>query len=171
MPSLTIQLIGFAAIGFILVSFQLNKRSTILIMLLVGQVLFSMHYGLLGAWTAVMTNLLAVVRGYVYYNKNRYTWARSSAWVYVFVGITWVAVIFTWEGWYSLLVVTGMTIETIALWQNNPKYIRISMLVERPLFFTYSLIVGSYAGLAADIIFSISIIIGMFRFDRKSLKD
>jgi len=160
------QAIGFVATICVLLSFQQKTRARILIWLLLGQILFAAHFGLLGAFTAVVTNVVAIARGAVYYCKPTQAWAKSKLWLYVFIGLMAVGGFLTWEGWYSVLVLGAMMIETIGLWSDKPRTIRWVMLLIRPIYFTYSLVVGSYAGMTADVIFSISIIIGMIRFDR-----
>jgi len=165
---LFIQLIGVGAIISIIWSFQQKKRSAILFFLSIGQVLFSIHYGLLGAWTAVAINVIGIVRGIVFYYKPRYHWAQQPIWAVLFIVAFWIGGFMTWAGWHSVLPLLAMTIETIGVWRNDPKQMRWFLLATRPLFFAYSLIVGSYAGMVADVVFSISIITGMVRFDRNS---
>lgn len=164
--SIFIQLIGLAGMLCILWSFQQNKRSLILVYLIIGQILFSIHFGLLGAWTAAVIDVIAIVRGIIFYYKPHQRWAQNPAWVIFFISCIWFAGIITWEGYRSLFLIIAMTVESIALWNNNPKNIRWCMLASRPLFFSYNILVGSYAGMVADILFTISLIAGMIRFDR-----
>lgn len=161
------QLIGIVAVVCVLWSFQQNKRSRILLLLLAGQTLFSIHFALLGAWTAVVINLIGMLRGVLFNLKAERRWVQHNAWVYIFIALFWTSGYFTWEGARSVLPLLAMTIETIGLWCRDPKTIRWFMLVIRPLFFIYAFLVGSYAGMLADILFSTSIIVSMFRFDRK----
>jgi hypothetical protein len=167
MTNILIQLIGLAAMGCVLWSFQQNKRSAILLLLIAGQLLFIFHYGLLSAWSAVAVNLVGIGRGVIYYLKPSRSWLQSKFWLYLFIGLFILAGILTWEGPRSLLVMFAMSLEAVGLWSNQPKQIRWYMLATRPFFFTYSLLVGSYAGMIADITFSLSIFVGMWRFDRK----
>lgn len=168
MPLNLTQAIGFVAIICVLLSFQQNTRGRILIWLMLGQVLFTAHFGLLGATTAMATNLIAIARGVIFYFKPNYLWAKNPVWLYIFLAGIAVAGYFTWEGYRSLFVLGAMMLETVGLWGDRPRTIRRTMLAVRPIYFIYSLIVGSYAGMVADVIFSLSIIIGMIRFDRKT---
>lgn len=165
--SAIIQLIGFAGVAALVSSFQFNKRSHILVALLITQILFATHYSLLHAWTGVAMNVIAILRGCVFYFKPKYGWAQWFGWVYMFIALLILATAATWAGYLSLLPLIGMSIETIGLWQNHPKHIRWYMLACRPFWFTYAILIGSYAGMTADILTSISLIIGMVRFDRK----
>lgn len=166
MSSLLIQIIGLLATGCVLWSFQQKQRSHILLWLILGQILFALHFGWLGAFTASAANIIAIVRGIVFYFKPSRLWAKLTIWPYLFIGLIGISGYLTWQGWQSALVLGAMAIETTGLWSNQPRTIRRVMLGIRPIYFTYSLLVGSYAGMLADVIFSISIIIGMMRFDR-----
>lgn len=166
-----VQLLGLAGVATLVVSFQFNKRSTILCSLIVTQLLFATHYSLLQAWTGVAMNLIAISRGCVFYFKPHHSWAQWSGWLYSCIILFLVAGYFTWGGYVSILPLLGMSIETIGLWQNHPKQIRWWMLASRPMWFTYAVLVGSYAGMVGDTITAISLIIGMVRFDRQRPKE
>ncbi len=170
MRPILIQFIGIAAMGCVLWSFQQNHRSRILVLLLLGQLLFIFHYGLLFAWSAVAVNCIGILRGIIFYLKPQHKWLQTSFWLYLFILLFALSGVVTWEGPRTLLVVFAMSLEAFGLWHHQPKKIRWFMLATRPFFFTYSLLVGSYAGMVADIVFSLSIIIGMWRFDRSSEK-
>lgn len=165
---ITVQLIGLLAMGCVLWSFQQNKRSAILLLLIAGQLLFIAHYSLLFAWSAVAVNCIGILRGITFYLRPNYRWAQHSFWLYLFIVLFALSGILTWEGPRTLLVVFAMSLEAVGLWRSNTKQIRWFMLATRPFFFTYSLLVGSYAGMVADVVFSVSILIGMWRFDRKA---
>lgn len=167
MSSLLVQIIGLLGMCCVLWSFQQNKRGHILLWLVLGQILFTLHFSYLGALTAAATNFVSILRGLVYYYKPSRPWAKLNIWPYVFIGLIGLSGYLTWQGWYSALVLGPMAVETVGLWSNHPRTIRRLMLGIRPIYFTYSLLVGSYAGMLSDALFSLSIIIGMVRFDRR----
>ena len=82
----------------------------------------------------------------------------------------WIAGIITWRGYFSLLPIIAPTIESFGLWNKKTKHMRSFFIAGRPLLFTYNLIVGSYAGMVAEIFIFSSIFIGMIRFDYKKNK-
>jgi hypothetical protein len=171
MSDLLIQLIGVLGTGCIFWSFQQNKRSRILLWLIIGQILFGTHFALLGAWTGAAMNLIALGRGIIFYLKPNYRWAKHPTWPYIFIVVSSLGGVATWAGYVSLLNIVASNIETIGVWRNQPRQIRWFLLGVRPLYFCYSLLVGSYAGMVADLLFSASLILGMMRFDRKTVID
>lgn len=158
------QIIGFFASSFIVLSFQAKKRKHILYTLMVGQVLFCIHFFMIGAYTGSALNLLSVFRSFVF-SQNKKKWASKIFWLYNFIVLFWVTGFLSWEGYISLLPTVGMTIISFALWNKNEKKVRKLSLFARPFWFTYVLISKSYAGIITEILLLISIIIGIIRYD------
>ena len=165
MSQLVTQSIGFIAAFFIIFSFQKNKRKLILSLFFIGQLLFVIHFGLLGAWTAVGMNIIAALRTFIFNQKEPKSRTKNNFWLYSFILLFWIAGILIWEGYSSLLLIAASTAESYALWKSNTKHIRLLMLIPRPFFFTYNFIVGSYGGMLTEAIVFISVIIGIIRFD------
>ncbi len=161
-------LIVFVNSCSILLSFQINKRNLILLFLTIGQLFFVLHFGLLGAWSAGAMNFIAMIRGYVFYNREKFKWAKSIFWLYFFISIFWVAGILTWKNFYTLFLTVAMTIDSFSLWQKEEKILRMTMLLPRPLWFIYNFTVHSYAGMLTEVFIFLSLLIGIIRFDVKN---
>ncbi|MCB1190424.1 MAG: YgjV family protein [Leptospiraceae bacterium] len=157
-----IQLIGFIALLFVILSFQKNKRNEILFFIVIAQVLFAIHFGLLGAYTAMSANIIAVFRGIVYIKR------KERIFLYIFILLFLISGYVTWEGYRSILPVVAMVVETIGFWLHNTKYIRIINLIPRPMWLSYNIMAGSIAGIVCEFFVLGSLIVGMMRFDRKT---
>ncbi len=172
MNNFIIQGIGFIALLFIILSFQNNTRYRILFFLWIAQVLFVIHFGLLGAWTAVAMTAIGAARTYIFNFRNTKKWADNKLWMYSFLISFWIAGVIVWEDYYSLLPIIAMTIETVGLWMKNTTHIRAINLFPHPLWFFYNFIVNSYAGMVTEIFVFSSIFIAIIRYDilRKKVK-
>lgn len=160
-----IQGIGYLALLFVLLSFQKNKRVTILLLMLVGLILFVIHYGFLNAWTGALMNLVEAGVVFVSYKKETDLWAKHRFWLDIFVVTYVVAGIITAKSFIDFLPIVAQVFGAIAVWQKNPKAIRFLMLIPRPLWFIYNFTVGSYAGMTAETLILASVLIGIIRFD------
>ncbi len=85
--------------------------------------------------------------------------------LYIFLGLFIGLGMFAWEGWYSVLPIAAMVIETTGLWMKRPAVIRIINIFPHPCWFIYNFIVGSYPGMATEIFVIASIFIGIIRLD------
>jgi len=133
--------------------------------MLTGLLIFVVHYSLLGAWTGALMNFIEAGVVFVAYKKEKESWAKQKFWPYIFIIIFITAGLITSKAAIDFLPILAQIFGTIAVWQKNPKAIRFIMLVPRPLWFFYNLIVGSYAGMATEVFIFFSIAIGIVRFD------
>jgi hypothetical protein len=165
---LIVQLIGFVALGVAVLVYQFNTRKQILIILSLASLLFSIQFFLLGAYSGAVLNLINVARNYCF-QKYRYR-KRSAIILWGFIGIFSVATALTWQGPLSLLPAIGMISGAFANWQLKAKHIRLLSLVSPPAWFIYALAVHSYAAMLGEVLILTSILVGMYRLDRKGEK-
>jgi len=165
MNQIIIQGIGYLALLFVVLSFQRNSRPKLLFFMIIGLVLFVVHYALLGAWVGALLNLIEGGMTFVAYRKETDAWAQKRVWPYAFAALFIIAGVVVAKSYVDLLPVIAQIVGTIAVWQTNPKRIRFIMLIPRPLWFTYNLFVGSYAGMTTEVIILLSVVIGAVRFD------
>ncbi|MDO8480814.1 MAG: YgjV family protein [Nanoarchaeota archaeon] len=158
-----VQLLGFIGLGIIFFSFQKAKRSSFLTLLFTGQLFVIAHFTLLGAWSAAVMNAIAATRSLLFKKRVQ----SNNTLLYLFIVCFWLAGIFTWAGYHSLVLALAFTLETIALWKEDTQNIRYIMLAARPLFFVYNFVVGSVAAMVADGAFLVSLIVGIVRMRKK----
>ena len=165
MIQLIAQVIGFLALLFVLLSFQKNNRYFILLFLIIAQILFTIHFGLLGAWTGAAMNGVAALRTYIFNQRESKHWSNNHVWLYLFILLFWISGIISWKGYFSLLPILAMTVDSFAVWNKKTSNIRLFMLIPRPLWFVYNFTVGSYAGMITEVFVLFSIVVGVIRFD------
>jgi Bacterial inner membrane protein len=160
---LLIQGIGLVALLLNLSVFQTNTRKIMLLLGLSACLLWTVHFYLLGAAAGAAMNLLAAGRFCVYYKIDP---SKQNRWImWLFIGLTTLAIAITWKGAVSLLPFAGTITGVIAFWQRSPKYIRLLALASPPPWFIYGAIVGSYPGMAAEALLLGSTFVGQYRFD------
>lgn len=165
------QIIGFLALGLVILSFQKNNRLTLLLVMLGGLILFVIQYTLLNAWTGAFMNLIEAGMVYVSFKKETTKWAKSNWWLYIFITLYCLFGLLSYKNITDLLPIIAQAFGAVAVWQTNSKTIRYLMLIPRPLWFIYNLIVGSYAGMITEVLILFSLIIAIVRFDILKLKE
>lgn len=164
------QIIGFIALVLLVIVFQKNNRKTMLRLMMVAALLFSVHFYLLGALTGAAINLLNVFRSFVFEHRNDKKWAKHQWWLYVFLAAIIAIGIKTWAGYYSMFVIIASGSQTIAFWSKNTRKIRFIALIPPPFWFAYNLIVGSAPGMITEAMILGSLLVGIYRFDIKKQK-
>lgn len=91
------QIVGFVGITVNVLIYQQKNRASILKMKLVSDVLWAVHYLMIGAYTAVAVACLGILREFVFMKRKK----LSSLVAFLILGLFSVAV--TWKGWLSLL--------------------------------------------------------------------
>jgi hypothetical protein len=167
MSTILIQSIGFIGLFFNVISFQQKKRDGILLLMLVGQAAFLIHFILLGAWTAVGMNFVGVARTLVFRLRDQKNWAEWKYWPIIFMFLFLIAGLLAQESWLGALPVVAMFIDTMGLWMKDARKLRLISLFPHPLWFVYNLIKGSWAGVICEIFVFLSIIIAVIRYDLK----
>ena len=158
------QVLGLIGSLISFTSVQTGSRRKILLLQLLCCVLWIVQYGLLGAWTGVLINLLGLARGTVCAFNDR-PWASSRWWLVLFLVCYGVSPLLTWDGPYCLLLGLAMMLTTVALWSRNMRLTRLLFLLNSPPVFLYNLIAGSYTSAAIEVAAFCSFVLAVWRFD------
>lgn len=162
-----VQILGFAAMGLGIGSFQLKTRKGILFMQLVASLLWTTHFFLLGKFTGAALNGVAILRNAVYMQKDRFSWVRSAA-VPAVTGAAFVLCgILTWDGFMSIFPTAAMVLSSVSLYITEEKKIRIISLFVSPLWLIYDAWSFSVGGVAAEVFTIVSILLALWRFRTK----
>lgn len=162
--------IGFGGAALNFLSFQQNKRSRIIGFQIVAALLFITHYIFLGftsgedAFTGAALNFIGLTRSIVFINNDK-KWAKSPVWLVIFIVVSAIAGVLTWEAWYSFLPSTAMILTTVSYWMKDETKIRLITFPSSPCWLIFNIITGSVAGIVTECIVMSSLIIAIVRYD------
>lgn len=173
---LTAQLIGIAAMGFNILSYQQKTRNRAIAFQLIGSLMFSVNFFLLGAIVGAILNVVSAIRAVVFLNKDKLH-ANHPAWLAGFILVYLLSFVLTFTAFdkvpspVNLLVeflpVIGMTATTVSFRMSDAKAIRRFGLISSPSWLIYNIANFSIGAIACEVLSLGSIIIGIFRHDRK----
>ena len=164
MQFILVQAVGLIGSLIAIAGMQTDNRRTILLTQLAGCLCWMFHYGMLGAMTAVFTNIISLGRSVVFLN-NAKPWAKSRLWLWFFLVLLFVNSALTFDGWISLFPAIGMTLTTVALWSHSTRVTRLLMLINSPFWLTYDIWSRSYTCAVVEVITFFSFILAIWRFD------
>ncbi len=136
MLTLIAQIFGIVGMGTVCVMYLGRKRKTILLAKFTGDVLWFVHYFLIGAYSGAALNLVGLGRETVFLNKGK-KWASHIFWLYFFLGITITSCLITWEGPVSLLPMIGSCCAVVSFWCTKPLHIRLLGFPAQTLWLIY----------------------------------
>ncbi len=164
------QALGVLAIVLGFLNYIVKTRGQVLFIHSMTTVCFMLHYLCLGAWTGMAMNFVAFIRNIVYYRagKNgRVSKVLSIAFTVIMGAMGLAVSLVAKEGWYFILSVVGLTINSFAMSFRNPNNIRKSILITSPLVLAYDCFVHSVGGAVYESVAIISAIIGLIRHKKK----
>lgn len=145
-----IQLIGFTAWIFLLLSYYRKTTNKILIFQIIATILYCVHYYLLGAYSGLYICIFEVARDYLYYKKDIDDKIYfSTIPIYIIFGII------SYKGMYDLLPIVSSLIDGYSLTKKRIVIIFFSIL-SYISWVIYDLCVISYSCAVTDSIIAIS---------------
>jgi hypothetical protein len=157
---------GFIALAFDFYVLQKDQREKMLGIKMITHFFFFLHYLLLGAMSGSVVNIVGAARIYVFKRRLFKKWANNKIWLYFFILLFIIVGLVTWDGYITLLPVTGMVIGTIAFWLHQPKQIRFLIVFSTLPWIVYNILVNSYPGIIGNVLILISTGLGIYRFDK-----
>ena len=123
---------------------------------------------MLAAVTGGISYVLNTVRSFCLGSRSRFLKGKIMCAVLCVMQVA--ALIFTWDGWWSILPVAANIAATVGGYTYNPRKIRlVGMLVNSPLWIIYDGIIGSCAGILDEIVTEVSMIVSTFRYGWENL--
>ena len=165
MKILTAQIVGIIGMILLALCFQVNNKKKTLLIKLSADIMWGIHYFLLGGLSGVVLNVIGAARETVFYfEKNE---KRMKVWLIVFVTINWVIGLITMKELYNLLPTICSAVATYSFWQKDLKVIRILALVNAVVMFTYDIFLISYVGMISESVTVISALTALYRYRKK----
>ena len=163
-----IQAIGIVGTVLFFLSYQFKSNKTLFRVQFLSYLCYTVHLLMLGAVTGGISYVLNTVRSFCLGGKNKFL---KSPWACIIIcALQIVTLIFTWDGWPSILPVAANIAATIGGYTYNARKIRIAgIFINSPLWIIYDIIVGSWAGILDEIISEASMLISIVRYGWKNL--
>lgn len=170
------QALGIIGMAFNLASYQMKSQKLLITLQMFGAIFFTVHFGMIGAITGCILNVVGILRAFVYSNKDK-KWASSPFWLPFFICLYVITYVLSFTVFgiepkplnflIELLPVIGMIALNLGFVMKDAGKVRITALICSPSWLIYNIIKGSIGGSITEILSLISIIVGMLRLDKK----
>ena len=163
------QIIGWIGTIVNTISFQAKNTIHMILMQASAGIIFGIHYILLGAPTAGLTQFIFSAN-IILLSFNTDDWKNWKGWKWVISGVVLAIFAFTWSGPIGLIPCGCSIIATFVNWSRNGKTIRLwRLIVLSPLWIFYDILVHSWPGIVLELIAMSSALISIFRYGLKNL--
>ena len=147
-------------LGFI--SYQQKRPAGIIFFQIATGVAFTIHYFLLGEITGAAVNLINSVLAVFYYLRAKRE-RKDIITPIILCSIIVAVTLFTWDGWYSIFLLTGIVVINLSLAISDPQKIRAMMYIKSPLCLLYNFFALSIGGVIYEVVVLTSATIGIIR--------
>ena len=157
------QIIGIIAPVLTVISYQLNTKRSVMLVLTGATVAICINYFLLGATSGFVLNVVGLARNICCIfvkekSKGSYIVGGVFALVMCILGV------FSWQGIHSLLIIVGLAINTVFMALGNPQRLRQSILLTSTLILLYNVIEFTLGGIVNELLAISSSVVGIIRF-------
>lgn len=159
------QVVGILAIITFALSPHQKKKKKILTVQLISSVLYALQYLLLGAFSAVATNIIGAVKNWVFYLYAKKDKEIPIAILCIYIIILLISGIFTYTNIFSIFPIILSILYAYGVWQSNLKVFRIISVFGAVCWIIYNFAVGAYVSAIGNIVQLISAIIAVVRID------
>lgn len=156
-------IIGWIAAAICLLLYVSKKRERIFAIKLSTDFLWITNMLLLGLYTGLVVQAIAVGRSLVFSQRGKAKWADHPFWLVLFIALTLISPILTWAGPVSLLPAIGSVTSTLSFYCKRPQHIRYFALPTCILWGAYGLLCQNYPSMVSNIFSLISAIVGIWR--------
>lgn len=156
------QAIGLLGIAVFLFTYHGKNVKQMVKVKLAVDIIWGVHYLLLGAIGGFATNVICIMREIVLLNNNK-RFFNNKLWLVFFMLINWIVAIFSNKGIPGLIPAMATTLATWSFWHDNPQKARIIGMTNNVMMFIYDIFVLSYTGLVAESLSFCSVMVAYFR--------
>ena len=157
------QILGFIAFLVSLYAYQKVNKKDILLCMVISNIINLVHYLILGAYSGCITKVIAIFRDIFIVLKEKNKRLSSVLFLIIFILIYIGVSIYTFTNILSLFPLVAAIIYIIPTWLGNSKTVKKTALFCYILCLIYNIYVSSIAGVIANIVSIVSIIIGLKR--------
>ncbi len=160
------QIFTILTYGLLAISYYGKSRKNVLIISFLSVAANTIAYILLNAYTGVAMCIVALIRNIIFLiderrnGKSDKIYKKDIVILIILFGISIISSIFTYNGFYSLLVVFGTMIYTYSVWQKKTSVYKILGIPTEFLFVLYNIYIKSIFGVIAETILMICSITG-----------
>ncbi len=165
------QVIGVLGVAVLFLAYQMKVKKTLLLLQMLGIALLSTQYFMINALSGAVLNVVCLIRTlFFYFTEEKIKNEKLKTYVFplFFAGLVCVFGVLSWEGWYSILMLVCLAVNSFCTGALNPQSFRKSLLFTCVLALIYNIIVFSIGGMLNEVVSMISATIGIVRYRKET---
>jgi drug/metabolite transporter (DMT)-like permease len=161
------QLFGLIASFCMIMSSQRKYKAEILLLLLLGECFFALSFLFLQAYSGFFMSLIGIVITTTSYLYNHYKKKVPIIFIILIIISVIIVGFFYYQEPIDVLPIIGATLYAISSIQAKEQNIRRMSLIIASLWIIYDVKVGAYVAIISDVLYIISSLTAIIRYDSK----
>lgn len=163
------QSIGIIAMVAIILSFQCKSNRRLIVTIGIGALLFAVSYFLLGQHSAAVFNIISVICSIVCLKDNFKNPLVFGSIVVLYL----VATLFTYTGWWSLVLMMAQVAGSYSMMFRNGKFIRnMRFFFVSPVWLVNNTVMCfTIGGIVCEIITMLSVVVSFVRYRKTGFEE
>ena len=164
------QFFGILVIIANVLSMQMKNKKQIILMFVLGNLFSAINFILLQSYSGAVICFFAIIQTFInkiFENKQQQV-PKIIIGIYIVISI--ILGVITFNNIIDILPMICSVLYTLTIIQEKEKNIRRISLVNIILWMIYDIVCQAYTATISDLLMTISTIIGMYRFDRKTIE-
>lgn len=147
------------------IGIQLKTKKQILLSYVIAEIFFIISFGCLKAYSGVATCAIMMFVTALMYFMDKYK-KEVKTWLVIVLMILSLGIAFLfYHTWVDLISIIACIPFLLMSVQKKEKYVRIYTFIFLLFYTTYDILVGAYTAFIGDLLFTISTIISIIRYD------
>lgn len=159
------QVVGTLAIVVFAISPHQKTKKKVLFFNIVSSLLYALQYLLLGAFSAVATNVIGTVKNQVFYMYEKKEKDIPIRALLIYIAILVISGMLTYTNIFSVFPVLLSSLSAYGVWQKNLKVYRNIVVINSASWLIYNFVVGAYVGAIGNAFQICSAIVAIIRLD------
>lgn len=165
-------IIGIIGVVLYISSYQFKKRKTIVAMYSVANIMYVIQYLMLGAYTGVAMDFLALVSSIIARKRNIPFIQKYHRLIMLGLDTCMITVgLLLYQNFFSLFAIAAVIVETTALWCTDENKIRKLTLLATPFWLTYNVAFSAYGSVVGSVINLVSLTTAIIRYRKPKNKE
>ncbi len=169
------QAVGFVAMAFCVSSYQIRNSRMLILWKAAGDVIYIVHYLLLGAYSGCTTVAICALNGLLCGCRGS-RWAEWKGWKWLLSALLVAACLLTWRKAFdpfpSVCTLVSILVVIWTTWSGKARVVRLGKLFGAgPTWLAYTVFVRSYSGALCELVGMASAAVGLWRYGIKKSED
>ena len=163
-------ILGVAGVNVYIVLYQHKNRRSLLAYKLTLDLIWLVHYILIGAYSGAAVAAIAALREIIFVNRDPKK-AGSKIWLPIFISVAVITTVWTWDSAFSLFTLAASCIAVISFFIGRPGLSRILAFPVSISLLIYDVSCHSVWGVVNESFAILSSIVGIIRLDRRKAQE